>query len=56
VGREGFGLKAAPFGEYTARVKLPWTIHCSIEGKDEALLQEMRHSIFTQCYFTIGAP
>ncbi len=48
--------KPVPFGEYTARVKLPWTIHYRIEGKDEALQQEVRHTIFTQCYFTIGAP
>ncbi|MFM9331458.1 hypothetical protein [Paenibacillus mesotrionivorans] len=48
--------KPVPFGEYTARVKLPWTIHYSIDGKDEALLQKVRDSIFTKCYFSIGAP
>lgn len=48
--------KPVPFGDYMASVKLPWTIDYSIEGKNEALLQEVRSSIITKCYFTIGAP
>lgn len=48
--------KPVPFGEYRVRVKLPWTIRYSIDGKNEALSQKVETSVLTQRVFSIGAP
>ncbi|KRF10186.1 hypothetical protein ASG89_01210 [Paenibacillus sp. Soil766] len=48
--------KPVPFGEYMARIKLPWTILYSIDGKNEALSQKVETSVLTKRSFIIGAP